>query len=151
MNALSYFNRDSARYAYVSYEHASPDKRFSVHTSRACRAPNAKSVKAFVASATTNSKLTAMRLLFTATLLAVASAFTTQPNAFTTVSPSVGERADPVFADQQSGAHRTRRATIVMDGKANGESRRFCFLWFVCVCISRSEGLREEKSWCSIL
>ena len=50
--------------------------------------------------------------------VAVASAFTTQPNAFTTKSLAVGERASDVFA--AVAAHRSRRATIVMSGKANG-------------------------------
>jgi F-type H+-transporting ATPase subunit gamma len=49
--------------------------------------------------------------------VAVASAFTTQPNAFTTKSLAVGERASDVFA--AVAAHRSRRATIVMSGKAN--------------------------------
>ena len=60
-------------------------------------------------------------LISSALLLAVASAFTTQPNAFTTVSPSVGERASGLVDNMASAAHRTRRATIVMDGKANGK------------------------------
>jgi hypothetical protein len=49
-------------------------------------------------------------------LLAVASAFSTQrPHAFVTkISTPVG---DGQVAEQ---SHRTRRATIVMDGKANG-------------------------------
>jgi hypothetical protein len=45
-------------------------------------------------------------------LLAVASAFTTR-------SPAVGGIQKNVVSD--SSAHRNRRATIVMDGKANGE------------------------------
>lgn len=49
--------------------------------------------------------------------LSVASAFTTQHAAFTTNSPSVGERVHTV--EGGSNAHRNRRATIVMDGKAN--------------------------------
>ena len=61
-----------------------------------------------------------MRVLCLAAALATACAFTTQPAAFTTQSPLVGERvSDNVVA--AGGAHRTRRATIVMDGKANGE------------------------------
>jgi len=51
-----------------------------------------------------------MRVTFFLSLLAVASAFTTR-------SPSVGGISRNVVAD--SSAHRTRRATIVMDGKAN--------------------------------
>jgi len=50
-------------------------------------------------------------------VLSVASAFTTQHSAFTTNTPSVGDRVNNVVAE--SSAHRTRRATIVMDGKAN--------------------------------
>ena len=57
-----------------------------------------------------------MRFLCLASLLAVASAFTTQPNAFTSVNPSVAENV----VAEQSNAHRSRKATIVMDGKANG-------------------------------
>jgi len=61
-----------------------------------------------------------MRFFCVAAALATASAFTTSPAAFTTISPSVGERSvNNVFADNS--AHRTRKATIVMDGKANGE------------------------------
>jgi len=60
-----------------------------------------------------------MRFFCLAALLASASAFTSGPAAFTTNSPVVGERAiDNVVAPSQS--HRNRRATIVMDGKANG-------------------------------
>jgi len=59
-----------------------------------------------------------MRILGLAALFASACAFTTQPAAFTTKTPLVGDRiVNDVFAS--SGAHRTRRATIVMDGKAN--------------------------------
>jgi len=55
-----------------------------------------------------------MKFLSLALLLASASAFTTSPS----VISSVGEKSlNNVFAD--SNAHRTRRATIVMDGKAN--------------------------------
>ena len=61
-----------------------------------------------------------MKLLCVAGLLATASAFQATPAAFTTQSYSVGERAaNDIHAD--SAAHRTRRATIVMDGKANGK------------------------------
>lgn len=60
-----------------------------------------------------------MKFLCVAAALATASAFTTSGGAFTTITPSVGEKAvNNVFADNS--AHRTRRATIVMDGKANG-------------------------------
>jgi len=62
-----------------------------------------------------------MRFVCLAALLAVASGFTTQPNAFTKI-PS---RVSDAVVDQSS-AHRNRRATIVMGGKANGEFlRRF--------------------------
>lgn len=54
-----------------------------------------------------------MKLICVAALLASASAFTVTPNAFTTQS-RVGEQNVP--AEQ---AHRSRKATIVMDGKAN--------------------------------
>ena len=57
-----------------------------------------------------------MKFLYLATLLAAVNAFTTSPSAIS----NVGEKAiNNVFAD--SSAHRTRRATIVMDGKANGK------------------------------
>ncbi|EEC47913.1 precursor of ATPase ATPase gamma subunit [Phaeodactylum tricornutum CCAP 1055/1] len=59
-----------------------------------------------------------MRSFCIAALLAVASAFTTQPTSFTVKTANVGERASGVFPEQSS-AHRTRKATIVMDGKAN--------------------------------
>jgi hypothetical protein len=67
-----------------------------------------------------------MRFLCLAALLASACAFTSQPAAFTTYSPVVGERGtDNVVAPSSSSiAHRNRRATIVMDGKANGTSLR---------------------------
>jgi len=55
-----------------------------------------------------------MKFFYLATLLAAANAFTSSPS----VISSVGEKSlNNVFAD--SSAHRTRRATIVMDGKAN--------------------------------
>jgi hypothetical protein len=61
-----------------------------------------------------------MRVLCIAATLATACAFTSQPAAFTTNSPLVGERqTDNVLAS--SNAHRNRKSTIVMDGKANGE------------------------------
>lgn len=62
-----------------------------------------------------------MRFFCLATLLATACAFTSQPAAFTTTNNLVGERVvdDNVVAPT---SHRNRRATIVMDGKANGES-----------------------------
>jgi len=59
-----------------------------------------------------------MRFLCLASALATACAFTSQPAAFTTNSPVVGGRVlDDVVASGQ--AHRTRKSTIVMDGKAN--------------------------------
>lgn len=58
-----------------------------------------------------------MRFFSFISLLSVASAFTTQHAAFTTTTSSVGERVNNVVAD--SSAHRNRKATIVMDGKAN--------------------------------
>ena len=54
-----------------------------------------------------------MRFFCLLSLLAVASAFTTQ-------SRSVGGINKNVVAENT--AHHNRRATIVMDGKANGES-----------------------------
>jgi hypothetical protein len=62
-----------------------------------------------------------MRFICLASLFAAAAAFTTQPNAFTTNAPLVGERASSNGVAEQGLAHRNRRATIVMDGKANGE------------------------------
>jgi F-type H+-transporting ATPase subunit gamma len=50
-----------------------------------------------------------------ATALATASAFTTSSGAFT-VAPSTSNN---VITESAGSAHRTRRATIVMDGKAN--------------------------------
>ena len=60
-----------------------------------------------------------MKVICFAALVASAAAFTSQPNAFTTQSHSIGERVNDVVVS--GGAHRTRRSTIVMDGKANGE------------------------------
>jgi len=54
-------------------------------------------------------------LLCIASLLATAAAFTTSGAAFTTQSHSVGQRS----ANVEGNAHRSRKATIVMDGKAN--------------------------------
>jgi F-type H+-transporting ATPase subunit gamma len=57
-----------------------------------------------------------MKLLCVASLLAAASAFTTSPNlAFTSSRIAGGD----VAVVQEENAHRNRRATIVMDGKAN--------------------------------
>jgi len=59
-----------------------------------------------------------MKFLCVAAALATATAFTTSPAAFTTTTTHVGGIVNDVFSD--SGAsHRTRRSTIVMDGKAN--------------------------------
>eukprot|EP00578_Thalassiosira_sp_NH16_P022754 CAMPEP_0181100386 /NCGR_PEP_ID=MMETSP1071-20121207/13165_1 /TAXON_ID=35127 /ORGANISM="Thalassiosira sp., Strain NH16" /LENGTH=140 /DNA_ID=CAMNT_0023183111 /DNA_START=108 /DNA_END=526 /DNA_ORIENTATION=+ len=55
-------------------------------------------------------------LCVAAAALATAQAFTTSPGAFT-VAPS-SPALNNVF-DAPGAAHRTRRATIVMDGKAN--------------------------------
>jgi F-type H+-transporting ATPase subunit gamma len=60
-----------------------------------------------------------MKFLFVAaTALATASAFTTSPAAFTTSVPQVGGAVNNVFSNEGN-AHRNRRSTIVMDGKAN--------------------------------
>lgn len=61
-----------------------------------------------------------MKFVSFAALFATASAFTTSPAAFTTQSTNVGGSVNNIFADNS--AHRTRKSTIVMDGKANGES-----------------------------
>merc|ERR1719390_390495 len=58
-----------------------------------------------------------MRFISLAAILATACAFTQQPAAFKTSNPSVGGRVfDDVVAPT---SHRNRKATIVMDGKAN--------------------------------
>ena len=54
-----------------------------------------------------------MRFFVLLSLFAAASAFTTR-------SPAVGGISHNVVSE--GSAHRNRRATIVMDGKANGES-----------------------------
>mmetsp|Transcript_14242 Transcript_14242/g.29927 ORF Transcript_14242/g.29927 Transcript_14242/m.29927 type:complete len:372 (-) Transcript_14242:339-1454(-) len=59
-----------------------------------------------------------MKFLCVAAALATATAFTTSPAAFTTSSPAVGGAVHNVFTETGN-AHRNRRATIVMDGKAN--------------------------------
>lgn len=74
--------------------------------------------------------------------VAVASAFTTQPNAFTTKSLAVGERASNVFA---AAAHRSRRATIVMSGKANG--RFYVYLVLADISYVRT-ALRDIETKC---
>jgi F-type H+-transporting ATPase subunit gamma len=60
-----------------------------------------------------------MKFLVLAGLFATASAFTTSPASFTTQSPAVGDRALGNVFTESTTSHRTRRATIVMDGKAN--------------------------------
>jgi len=60
-----------------------------------------------------------MKFFCVAGLLASAAAFQAQPAAFTTYSPAVGGATSNVFSESSSPAHRNRRATIVMDGKAN--------------------------------
>jgi len=63
-------------------------------------------------------QLVTMKFLFiAATALATASAFTTSPASFTTSVPQVGG-VNNVFSTEGN-AHRNRRSTIVMDGKAN--------------------------------
>jgi len=58
-----------------------------------------------------------MRFFCLAALLASATAFTSQGGAFTATTPSVGGAFNDVVATPSS--HANRRATIVMDGKAN--------------------------------
>merc|ERR1719319_1407430 len=58
-----------------------------------------------------------MRFFCLAALLASAAAFTSQGGALTTSSPAVGGAFNDVVAAPSS--HANRRATIVMDGKAN--------------------------------
>lgn len=54
-------------------------------------------------------------------LLATAAAFSPSGAGFTTQTYGVGERTvGPAVPQQQGTAHANRRATIVMDGKANG-------------------------------
>jgi hypothetical protein len=89
---------------------------------------------------------TTMRSFCIAALLAVASAFTTQPTSFTVKTANVGERASGVFPEQSS-AHRTRKATIVMDGKANGEcSRRFTTGLYMLTCRDHSNDQNRMSS-----
>jgi len=62
-------------------------------------------------------------------LLATASAFSPSSAGFTTQTYSVGERTVGPM-QQQGTAHSQRRATIVMDGKANGAlSRRIYYIF----------------------
>jgi len=58
-------------------------------------------------------------LLFSLSALATASAFTTSGGAFTTHTSTIGESARNNIVADSGSAHRTRRSTIVMDGKAN--------------------------------
>jgi hypothetical protein len=60
-----------------------------------------------------------MKFLSFAALLATASAFTTSPVAFSSITQE--KSLNNVFTAAPAESHRTRRATIVMDGKANGE------------------------------
>eukprot|EP00566_Odontella_aurita_P035446 CAMPEP_0113568386 /NCGR_PEP_ID=MMETSP0015_2-20120614/23819_1 /TAXON_ID=2838 /ORGANISM="Odontella" /LENGTH=86 /DNA_ID=CAMNT_0000470919 /DNA_START=132 /DNA_END=392 /DNA_ORIENTATION=+ /assembly_acc=CAM_ASM_000160 len=60
-----------------------------------------------------------MKFLCVAGLLASAAAFQAQPAAFTTQSHAVGGSVNGAFSAAEGTAHRNRRATIVMDGKAN--------------------------------
>jgi hypothetical protein len=62
-------------------------------------------------------KIVKMKLLCFASLLASAAAFTSSGAAFTTQSYNVGERSVNVAGGS---AHHSRKATIVMGGKANG-------------------------------
>eukprot|EP00956_Cyclotella_meneghiniana_P017874 scaffold29424_cov54-Cyclotella_meneghiniana.AAC.11 len=62
-----------------------------------------------------------MKFLYTACVAALfttGNAFTTAPNALITPAqvPSLGN-----VGESSGNAHRNRRSTIVMDGKANGE------------------------------
>lgn len=59
-----------------------------------------------------------MKLLLGVSLLAVATAFTTQPLTFRTAP--LGRDGSVDITDQEK-AHHERRSTILMDGKANGE------------------------------
>jgi len=74
-----------------------------------------------------------MKLLCIASLIASAGAFTSSPAAFTSQSCNVGQDLGNKISAASGTAHHNRRATIVMDGKANGEyvrqySRRLTYL-----------------------
>ncbi len=71
-----------------------------------------------------------MKLLCLTALLASAAAFTQSGGAFTTQSHSVGDRS--INTPTNGITHRTRKATIVMDGKANGAcySKKVSFFSF---------------------
>ena len=79
-----------------------------------------------------------MKLICFASLLASATAFTSTGAAFTTQSFNVGERSVNVAAGP---AHRTRKATIVMDGKANGT-----YDIYVCVCATNSCNTENQSN-----
>lgn len=78
-------------------------------------------------------------------LLASANAFSPSSAGFTTQTYGVGERT--VGPMQQGTAHSQRRATIVMDGKANGASSRpyracmtmhaYIYIWENEMCLQR--------------
>jgi hypothetical protein len=79
-----------------------------------------------------------MKFLVFAAALATATAFTIQPSAFS----SVGERGLSNVFD--SSAHRTRRATIVMDGKANGMFYVIFILIFSLTYVYRTSRVFNE-------
>jgi len=60
-----------------------------------------------------------MKLLCIASLIASAGAFTSSPAAFTSQSCNVGQDLGNKISAASGTAHHNRRATIVMDGKAN--------------------------------
>ena len=70
-----------------------------------------------------------MKLLCLTGFLAAASAFTVTPSSFTTQTYSVGEKGLSNMGDSPV-SHRTRRATVVMDGKANGASITWNYIVF---------------------
>lgn len=79
-----------------------------------------------------------MKFLVAATLLAVASAFTSQPSAFQKTANVVP--VDRVAEADEPVSHRNRKATIVMDGKANGtyvriDLNRFIGLVYLVVVV----------------
>lgn len=93
-----------------------------------------------------------MKFVSFAALLATASAFTTSPAAFTTQSTNVGGSVNNIFADNS--AHRTRKSTIVMDGKANGEStidikhhRHEREPRFICISLTGDVNLERNTSF----
>lgn len=60
-----------------------------------------------------------MKFYLFAGLIATVGAFTSSPAAFTTQSQNVGGDRCSALEPRSGSAHRTRQATIVMDGKAN--------------------------------